>query len=115
MSMIRKLVQRSFLVHLTAKSAKKNAQRAQRNTEYWTLGFASFAKPLRALRLSIWFLPIGYSLTVSAQDSLLVLRSDLVTIKEDARIADLMNEYKDYNRRKEFTDGYRIQIMYTDV
>jgi hypothetical protein len=37
------------------------------------------------------------------------------SVKEDVHIADLANRYDDYNRNKEFTDGYRIQIMYTDV
>ncbi len=51
----------------------------------------------------------------AAQDSVVVKHSGLVTIHEDAKIASLMDQYKDYNRRKEFTDGYRIQLMYTDV
>lgn len=55
------------------------------------------------------------SLRCSAQDSTVTINNNLITINEDARIAGLMNQYKDYNLRKEFTDGYRIQLMYTDV
>lgn len=37
------------------------------------------------------------------------------TIKQDEKISELLTKYEDYNRKKEFTEGYRIQIMYTDV
>jgi hypothetical protein len=37
------------------------------------------------------------------------------SVKEDARIMQLAAKYDEYNRKKEFTDGYRIQIMYTDI
>ncbi len=37
------------------------------------------------------------------------------SVKQDAKIAALLDKYKDYNHKKEFTEGYRIQVMYTDV
>ena len=37
------------------------------------------------------------------------------SLKEDVKIAKLANRYDEFNRKKEFTDGYRIQITYTDV
>jgi SPOR domain len=58
---------------------------------------------------------ITAALPAFAQDSLATIHCGPSTIHEDAQIAGLMNQYKDYNRRKEFTDGYRIQLMYTDV
>jgi hypothetical protein len=61
--------------------------------------------------------------TCSAQDSTATRASrdtsmvfnKYASVKEDLNIADLANRYDDYNRRKEFADGYRIQIMYTDI
>ena len=49
-----------------------------------------------------------------AQDTT-VIANKYATIKEDPKITALASKYDDYNRKKEFTDGYRIQIMYTDV
>src|SRR5215469_4613103 len=49
-----------------------------------------------------------------SQDTTIVLNK-LVTIKQDAQISQLLSKYEDYNSKKEFTDGYRVQIMYTDV
>ena len=37
------------------------------------------------------------------------------SVKQDANIAGLLYQYKDYNRKREFAEGFRIQIMYTDV
>ncbi|MES2619524.1 MAG: hypothetical protein V4615_01645 [Bacteroidota bacterium] len=37
------------------------------------------------------------------------------TVKQDEKISELLDKYKDYSNKKEFTEGYRIQIMYTDV
>ncbi len=52
--------------------------------------------------------------TTAAADTVIVLNK-YATIKEDAKIARLEDDYTLFNRTKEFTDGYRIQIMYTDV
>ena len=72
----------------------------------------------RVYKVSAWAFLLGllvFCLPGAAQDSLVVLHSNQSTITEDSKIAGLMEQYKDYNRRKEFTDGYRIQLMYTDV
>jgi hypothetical protein len=54
-------------------------------------------------------------LCMCAQDSTLIMQNKNVTVKQDSGITALLGKYKEYNRRKEFTEGYRIQIMYTDV
>jgi hypothetical protein len=41
--------------------------------------------------------------------------SRYVSVKQDKKISELLYKYKDFNRKTEFIDGYRIQIMYTDV
>ena len=50
----------------------------------------------------------------SAQDTTIVCNK-YAKVKEESNIAALAAKYDDYNRKKEFTDGYRIQIMYTDI
>ena len=50
----------------------------------------------------------------SAQDTTVVVNK-YATVKEETNIAALAGKYDDYNRKKEFTDGYRIQITYTDI
>jgi hypothetical protein len=49
-----------------------------------------------------------------SQDSTLVSNKNY-TIKGDDKISALLDKYVEYNRKKEFAEGYRIQIMYTDV
>ncbi len=49
-----------------------------------------------------------------AQDTAIVCNKYAV-VKENATITTLAGKYDDYNRKKEFADGYRIQITYTDV
>ena len=49
-----------------------------------------------------------------AQDTTMVYNK-YASVKEDTKIANLVVKYDEYNRKKEFTDGYRIQITYTDV
>ena len=51
----------------------------------------------------------------SAQDSTSVIQNKNVVVKQDSDVAELLSKYKEYNTKKEFTDGYRIQITYTDV
>jgi hypothetical protein len=57
------------------------------------------------------------SLFCSAQDvtDTTKVYNKFVSFKEDVKIAQLAAKYDEYNRNKEFTDGYRIQIMYTDI
>lgn len=51
-----------------------------------------------------------------AQDSSAVIISNPnVTIHQDTAIENLSQQYQQYNRKKEFADGYRIQILYTNV
>ena len=37
------------------------------------------------------------------------------TVYEDTLITELQKRYTDYNTKKEYIDGYRIQITYTNV
>jgi SPOR domain len=60
------------------------------------------------------FLFAAVSFFCQAQDTTIVCNK-YATVKEETKIAALAGKYDDYNRKKEFTDGYRIQIMYTDV
>ena len=55
------------------------------------------------------------SIVCFSQDSTTVSANKNYTIKQDEKISELLDKYKDYNHKKEFTEGYRIQIMYTDV
>ena len=57
---------------------------------------------------------LGYSTFCAAQDTTLVCNK-FASVKEDAKILNLTAKYDEYNRKKEFTDGYRIQITYTDI
>ena len=50
-----------------------------------------------------------------SQDSTTVNGSKNFTIKQDPQISSLLYKYKEYNRKREFAEGFRIQIMYTDV
>ena len=64
------------------------------------------------------FLFIAYcilSVVCYSQDSTAVSINKNFTVKQDAQVATLLYKYKEYNRRREFAEGFRIQIMYTDV
>lgn len=50
-----------------------------------------------------------------AQDSTGIAESKNVNVKQDASVSTLLYQYKEYNHKREFTEGYRIQITYTDV
>jgi hypothetical protein len=52
---------------------------------------------------------------VNAQDSLNVNTSNNYTIYQDEKITELIEKYVEFNRKREFTDGYRIQVTYTNV
>lgn len=56
-----------------------------------------------------------YLSAAHAQDSTAVSTAKNFTVLQDAQISTLLYTYKEYNRKKEFIDGYRIQITYTDV
>jgi hypothetical protein len=38
-----------------------------------------------------------------------------VTIHQDEKIAELMTAYKSFNKENDFKDGYRIQVMFSNV
>ncbi len=50
-----------------------------------------------------------------AQDSLSVNASKNYTIYQDEKIGELAEKYVEFNRRREFSEGYRIQVTYTNV
>jgi sporulation related protein len=50
----------------------------------------------------------------SAQDTTITF-SKYASVKEETKIVSLAAKYDEYNNKKEFADGYRIQIMYTDI
>lgn len=56
-----------------------------------------------------------WSLVSYSQDSTTIATNKNYTVKQDEKISALLDKYKDYNQKKEFAEGYRIQIMYTDV
>ena len=66
---------------------------------------------------------MGLTDICSAQDSTArpasrdttIVYSKYASAKEEVRVMQLSAKYDEYNRKKEFTDGYRIQIMYTDI
>ena len=55
------------------------------------------------------------SIVCYSQDSTTVSINKNFSVTQNAKISELLYKYKDYNRKKEFAEGYRIQIMYTDV
>ncbi len=50
-----------------------------------------------------------------SQDSISVHSENKYKLVADPQINKLVESYKEYNRKKEFNEGYRIQITYTDV
>ncbi len=52
---------------------------------------------------------------VHAQDTTGIVINKNATLYQDSSITRLTNAYKNYNRVKEFVDGYRIQVLYTNV
>ena len=78
-----------------------------------TMGFGNYLTCLFFGVLSV------FTAACSAQDSTStralsdtsIVFNKYASVKEDVAIADLANRYDDYNREKEFTDGYRIQII----
>ena len=52
---------------------------------------------------------------VSAQDTTQVTSAKNYTIYQDEKIGELSEKYVEYNRKREFSEGYRIQVTYTNV
>lgn len=50
-----------------------------------------------------------------SQDSTTINGNKNFVVKQDIQTASLLYKYKEYNRKREFAEGFRIQIMYTDV
>jgi hypothetical protein len=50
-----------------------------------------------------------------SQDSTSLFSGKNYTVKQDEKITALLEKYVAYNSKKEFAEGYRLQIMYTDV
>ena len=50
-----------------------------------------------------------------SQDSSAVSINKNFSVKQETGISNLLYKYKEYNRKREFAEGFRIQIMYTDV
>lgn len=49
-----------------------------------------------------------------AQDST-VAYTPYASIKQDVKLFELMEKYREYEMTREFTEGYRIQITYTNI
>lgn len=56
-----------------------------------------------------------WSVDCLAQDSSVVSASKNYTIYQDEKIGELAEKYVEYNRKREFNEGYRIQVTYTNV
>ena len=56
-----------------------------------------------------------WSMVCFSQDRTMVTVNRNYIIKQDTKTSDLFDKYKNYNHKKEFAEGYRIQVMYTDV
>lgn len=54
-------------------------------------------------------------LNVNAQDSSHTNANSGFTVYQDPKISELQSKYIEYNKKKEFSEGYRIQINYTDI
>ncbi len=63
----------------------------------------------------IVFLFSCFPVLLFSQDSTTVSTNKNFTVKQDPQIASLLYKYKEYNRKREFAEGFRIQIMYTDI
>lgn len=50
-----------------------------------------------------------------AQDSTALPANKNFSIKQDIQVASLLYKYKEYNRKREFGEGFRVQITYTDI
>jgi hypothetical protein len=66
--------------------------------------------------ISILIAALIWSMTGLGQDSTVVkFTGQNFNVRQDENIAALLEKYIAYNRNKEFAEGYRLQIMYTDV
>jgi len=58
---------------------------------------------------------VGAAILIFLSPLFLIAQSDgKVTVSQSDEITDLMNLYKVYNKKNELTDGYRLQIMFSN-
>ncbi len=55
------------------------------------------------------------NMLLRAQDTAVVVKPGNYSVVADSSITKLVEDYKAYNKKSEVTDGYRIQVTYTDV
>ncbi len=77
------------------------------STEKRNISFLSF--------LVLWVGSLLFPAVIKAQDSLTVIEGKNYRIYEEAKVADLQQKYIEFNRKKEYYEGYRIQVNYTNV
>lgn len=75
---------------------------------------------MKKLTVGSWQLLVGivlclFAQLVNAQDSTQIEAPKNYTIYQDEKIGELAEKYVEYNRKREFTEGYRIQVTYTNV
>ena len=51
----------------------------------------------------------------NAQDSLQIIVAKNFTAIQDTALYSLLDKYKAFNKKRDVADGYRVQIMYTDI
>ena len=67
------------------------------------------------MRYPLIFLCLILIQFTSAQDEPIAQSGKNYTVIQDSSITELLEKYIEYSKKKEFSEGYRIQIMYTDV
>lgn len=55
------------------------------------------------------------TLFTAAQDTTAVAKNPNLTVHQDSSLTRLTSDYKSYNHLKDVTDGFRIQVTYTDI
>ncbi len=55
------------------------------------------------------------TLFAAAQDTTSLAKNPNLTVYQDSSLTRLTADYKNYNRLKDVTDGFRIQVTYTDI
>lgn len=62
------------------------------------------------------FLVLFFTLLfASAQDTTSLAKNPNLTVHQDSSLTRLASDYKSYNHLKDVTDGFRIQVTYTDI
>jgi hypothetical protein len=81
---------------------------------YLNINFSAIMDYQKKIARLVLCLLAAFPMLCSAQDTTTVVNK-YALVKEDVKIPQLAAKYDEYNRNKEFADGYRIQIMYTDI